>query len=295
MKLSSVNLSNPVNASIADTQGQGTIINDDQKPSLSVADIALTEGNAGTKDFIFTVTLSSPTGADASVSFAINDGTATVANSDYQDTSGILTFTAGGALTQTITVKVNGDTTFEADETFTVALSGAIDATIANSNATGTILNDDLPVITGRIFEDLDGDGFQDLDEFGIQNVQVKSIDSLGTTRNSTTDLNGFFTVSLAAGPAFFDVNNGTVPVGYVLTTSNDPQVVVIVGPSMNVPSVGYKPGEIITDSAPAFGNGNDTLFGGSGDDKLYGIGGNDFITGGHWIGPGLRVLWGSL
>ena len=38
---------------------------------------------------------------------------------------------------------VNGDTTFEADETFTVQLSNAVNATISDATGTGTILNDD--------------------------------------------------------------------------------------------------------------------------------------------------------
>ena len=38
---------------------------------------------------------------------------------------------------------VNGDTIFEADEAFTVHLSGASNATISDANGTGTIVNDD--------------------------------------------------------------------------------------------------------------------------------------------------------
>ena len=205
-----VNLSLPVNATVADSQGIGTILNDDQKPSVSIGSVALTEGNSGTKDFVFTVTLSAPSGTPGSVSLAVNNGTATVANNDYQDGSGVLTFSPGGPLSLTVTVKVVGDTTFEADETFTVALSGAVEVTIADSG-TGTILNDDFAVVTGQILEDLDGDGAMSLSEIGLEGVKVRAIDSLGVTRTATTNLNGFYTFNLAAGPAILDVNNGTV------------------------------------------------------------------------------------
>ena len=38
---------------------------------------------------------------------------------------------------------VNGDTTYETDETFTVHLSNATNATISDADGTGTITNDD--------------------------------------------------------------------------------------------------------------------------------------------------------
>jgi hypothetical protein len=86
------------------------------------------------------VSISSP--ADATVNFATADGTAS-AGSDYVANAGTVTFTAGGPLTQTITVLVNGDTAIEPDETFFVNLSGAVGATIAAGPGVGTILNDD--------------------------------------------------------------------------------------------------------------------------------------------------------
>ena len=69
---------------------------------------------------MFTVTKSN-TDAAASVEFATANGTAT-APGDYAAQSGTLNFAPGEA-TKTITVLVNGDAAFEADETFTVNLS----------------------------------------------------------------------------------------------------------------------------------------------------------------------------
>ena len=71
------------------------------------------------------------------VIYATGDGTA-VAGSDYVAAAGTVTFNPG-ITTQTVTVRVNGDTTFEANETFTVNLSGATNAAIVGGTGTGTI------------------------------------------------------------------------------------------------------------------------------------------------------------
>jgi len=92
-------------------------------PTISINDVSLAEGNAGTTNFVFTVTISAT--ANATVNFATADGTAT-AGSDYVATSGTVTFTSGGPLTQTVTVQVNGDTTVEPNETFFVNLSNPV-------------------------------------------------------------------------------------------------------------------------------------------------------------------------
>src|SRR5207244_11075616 len=48
-----------------------------------------------------------------------------------------------GDLTKTIGVTINGDQLFEPDETFTVNLSNAVNATISKATGIGAILNDD--------------------------------------------------------------------------------------------------------------------------------------------------------
>ncbi len=139
-----VNVTNVTGAVVVDGQGLGTIVNDDPLPSLSINDASVVEGNAGTVNANFTVTLSAASGQSVTVNYATANGTAT-AGTDYIATSGILTFTPG-QITQTITVVVNGDTVPEADETFFVNLSGVTNATIADNQGVGTITNDDVPV-----------------------------------------------------------------------------------------------------------------------------------------------------
>jgi hypothetical protein len=139
-----VNLSSPFNATIADGQGVGTIINDDALPSISINDVSTAEGNTETTNAVFTVILSSPSGRSVTVNFSTADGTAT-AGTDYVASSGTLTFNPGET-TKTITVLVNGDTVIEADKTFFVNLSNPFDATIADGQGQNTILNDDIPL-----------------------------------------------------------------------------------------------------------------------------------------------------
>ncbi|NUM75586.1 hemolysin, partial [candidate division KSB1 bacterium] len=102
-----VNLSNPTNAPIADDQGLGTINDDDPAPLISINDVTVTEGNTGTVNANFTVTLSTASSQVVTVNYATANVTAT-AGSDYVAKSGIVTFPAG-TTTQTLTVVVNGD------------------------------------------------------------------------------------------------------------------------------------------------------------------------------------------
>ena len=71
-----VNLSAPINATIQDNQALGTILNDDSAPSLTINDISITEGNSGTKNLNFTVTLSKASGQAVTVKYATADGVA---------------------------------------------------------------------------------------------------------------------------------------------------------------------------------------------------------------------------
>ncbi|HEX8144317.1 MAG TPA: Calx-beta domain-containing protein [Pyrinomonadaceae bacterium] len=112
-------------------------------PSLSINDATVTEGNSGTVNATFTVTLSAASTSAVTVKYDTANGTATT-GSDYQAATGTLTF-APGQTTQTINVAVNGDTAPEPDETFAVNLSNPTNATIADGQGLGTITNDDQP------------------------------------------------------------------------------------------------------------------------------------------------------
>src|SRR5262245_38681275 len=138
----SVNLSNPTNATIADGQGVGTIVDDE--PHISISDVTKKEGNGKkTMLFVFTVTLSAAYDQAVTMSFKTTDGTATTSDQDYVAKSGTLTF-APGETTNTITIEVKGDTKKEADETFYLDLFGnSSNALFTKNRGIGTILNDD--------------------------------------------------------------------------------------------------------------------------------------------------------
>ena len=110
-------------------------------PSISITDVTLPEGDVGATNATFVVTLSVPATGTVTVNYTTSNGTA-VAGSDYTATSGTLTFNAT-EFTKNIAVPILGDIVFESDEAFTVTLSGASGATIADAVGMGTITNDD--------------------------------------------------------------------------------------------------------------------------------------------------------
>ena len=136
-----VQLSAPSGATVADGTGTGTIIDDDggggSVPRIEIEDAEVTEGGIAA----FTVTLSSSSEVPVTVSYETIDGTAT-AGADYTTTSGTLSFTPGQT-TKRVEVPTLEDDEAEETETFTVQLSAASGATVADGTGTGTIIDDD--------------------------------------------------------------------------------------------------------------------------------------------------------
>ncbi len=114
-------------------------------PTLSINDVTLNEGNGGTTEAVFTVTLAAADGSTVTVDYQTADGTAK-AGSDYAAAAGTLTFPAG-TITQTLAVTINGDTEDEPDERFFVNLSNPTNATIGDGQGVGTIKTDELSSI----------------------------------------------------------------------------------------------------------------------------------------------------
>lgn len=108
--------------------------------SVTISDATKVEGNSGTTNLEFDVTLSGVVLSATNVGYATFNGTATEP-SDYTKKSGSLTFTQAG--TQTISIPIVGDTETEANETFTINLSADSGVTIADGQGKGTITNDD--------------------------------------------------------------------------------------------------------------------------------------------------------
>ena len=122
-----------------------TITDNDAQPTIRIASASQIEGNSGTNNYAFNVTLSNPSVGIVTVNYSTADGTAT-AISDYTAATGIITFNPDET-SKTINLTAKGDTTLELDETFTVNLSNATGGTISQATGIGTILDDDRPII----------------------------------------------------------------------------------------------------------------------------------------------------
>ena len=136
-------LSAPKNARLEGNtvSATGTIIDNDDPPALTIADAGAKE-SAG--EIAFRVSLDAPSGREVAVSYRTEDGTAK-AGEDYGPTDGSLTI-AAGRTDATILVALMNDILEEEEETFTVRLLDPVNAELADSTATGTILDDDVSV-----------------------------------------------------------------------------------------------------------------------------------------------------
>ncbi len=122
--------------------------------------VALNEGTQSNTTFPFTVSLDMPSSDTVTANFATMDGTA-VAGIDYTARSGQLVFLPGET-SSIVNVTVLANSVPEIDKTFTIELSNVINATVGNTSATGSILNDDTSTLafTGPAGSLIEGDTF---------------------------------------------------------------------------------------------------------------------------------------
>ncbi len=118
-------------------------------PAITISDVAQVEGNSGAGAAQFVVQLSAPSTEPISVYYSTADATA-MAGSDYQATSGTLTFNPG-ELTKPLPVLIYGDRLAEANERFSVNLSNATNATILDAQGLGTIVDDEPRISIGDV------------------------------------------------------------------------------------------------------------------------------------------------
>ncbi len=111
-----------------------------EPPQMDIGDAQVSEGGLAT----FPVTLSAAATATVTVLYATVDGTATAADLDYEAASGMLTFDVGDSTGQ-VEVQTLQDEEVEGTETFTVQLSAAEGATIADATGEGRITDDETP------------------------------------------------------------------------------------------------------------------------------------------------------
>ena len=193
--------------SIATASGTGTITDNDTPDMLgfSIDSPSVTEGDSGSVNLTFTVSLSPASDQQVTVNYAdAGTGTATSGTDYTAIAGGTLTFAAGDT-SKTVVVSVTGDTLVEMAETVVLTLSNASSGTsIATASGTGTIMDNDTPDILGF------------------------SIDSPRVTEGDSGSVNLTFTVSLSPASTqqvtvnYADAGTGTATSGTDYTAIAD-------------------------------------------------------------------------
>jgi subtilisin family serine protease len=110
-------------------------------PTVSVANVSVTEGNSGTKSAQVTFTLSAAATSSTTIAYRTAAGTA-AAGTDFITAASSLAIPAG-ATSGVVNVTIVGDMAVESDETFTVQVTTVNGNAVANVAGTVTIVNDD--------------------------------------------------------------------------------------------------------------------------------------------------------
>jgi CSLREA domain-containing protein len=182
-------------------------------PTLSINDVTQFADPVSPTNFIFTVTRSGDLSGASTVQFATADGTATLAESDYIANSGTLTFNVGDG-TRIVTVQVNPNSAFEANEVFFVNLSNATGARISKAQGVGTIQSRAISINDVTVTEPASG---------STANAAFTVRLSAASTQAVTVD---FFTADgTATAPADYQSASGTLtfPAGVTTRTINVP------------------------------------------------------------------------
>jgi hypothetical protein len=110
---------------------------------LSVGDVTIAEPDSGAANAVFTVSLAAASAEPVSVKYVTRAASAERGR-DFQPAAGVLNF-APGVTSQTVTVQVDGDTTDEFDEVFTLNLFDPSNALIADRQGSVVITDNDAP------------------------------------------------------------------------------------------------------------------------------------------------------
>lgn len=190
--------------------------------TLSINDVAVTEGNAGTVLAMFTVSLSAPAGAGGvTFDIATADGVtnpATLADNDYAMNSLVGQVIPTGNSTFAFSVTVNGDMAVEPNETFLVNVTNVVGATLGDGQGVGTINNDDVALTP---IHDIQGPG------------AASPLSGTVSTRGIVTGVrtNGFF---IQEPDATVDADPLTSE-GILVFTSSAPPAAAVVGALVQV------------------------------------------------------------
>jgi chitinase len=254
----SITLSNiSANAQLVAGSATATISNDDLRRSLSVADAEIIEGDTGTSEMLFTVSLDSTSCFATAANYTSNIVTAS--DTDFVVETQSFTIPAGDTSVQ-IPVTINGDTIYESDETLTVNIEDTpAHIEVGDGEAFGTIRTDDLPPLTISGAEILEGDD--------VTTIMVFSVDLAGITNDISFD---FATSDISATVADNDYTaaSGTIVIPAGETHANidvevsgdlapesheDLRVTLsnLVGDAVLSPGIDFAIGTILDDDSP--------------------------------------------
>ncbi|MBD2267379.1 M10 family metallopeptidase C-terminal domain-containing protein [Anabaena sp. FACHB-1391] len=293
----------------------GTITNDDLLPNLNLsANKTIVEGNTNPQNVTYTVTLSNASTQAITVQYATANGTA-IAGSDYTSTSGTLTFNPG-VTSQVINIPILNDSLNEANETFTLNLTTATNATPGAARTATTTITDTLSAsvtttlpsgvenltLTGTAAINGTGNAGDNVIQGNSANNTLTGLNgndtyrflantALGTDTITETTTGGIDNLDLTGTTAAVNVNLGVA----TSQTVNSNLKLILSANNVIENATGGTGNDRLTGNAL-----NNTLNGGSGNDQLQGLGGDDTLWGGAGNdilngGTGNDSLWGGL
>ena len=283
----------------------GTINNDDSA-SISINDVTVSEGNSGTTNAVFTVTLSNPVDTSVTLNYSTANGTATTADNDYTAIATTpLTFNVGET-SKTITVAVNGDTKVENNETFFLNLSNlqanGRNVTITDNQGQGTINDDDSTVTSQLSINDItvvEGQNSNAILTVTVNNPSTQPISVNYTTAPINATANVDYTSKTGTITIAPNTVTATISIPILNDNLNEPDEAFTVTLS-NAVNATINPDEaigqvIITDTLQSsitrtlpnnvenlrlIGSNNINGTGNAGDNKITGNSGNNILAG---------------
>ncbi|MCZ8118971.1 MAG: M10 family metallopeptidase C-terminal domain-containing protein [Microcystis sp. LE18-22.4A] len=283
----------------------GTITNDDSA-SISINDVTVSEGNSGTTNAVFTVTLSNPVDTSVTLNYSTANGTATTADNDYTAIATTpLTFNVGET-SKTITVAVNGDTKVENNETFFLNLSNlqanGRNVTITDNQGQGTINDDDSTVTSQLSINDItvvEGQNSNAILTVTVNNPSTQPISVNYTTAPINATANVDYTSKTGTITIAPNTATATISIPILNDNLNEPDEAFTVTLS-NAVNATINPDEaigqvIITDTLQSsitrtlpnnvenlrlIGSNNINGTGNAGDNKITGNSGNNILAG---------------
>lgn len=263
-----------------------TVTNAQSLPEIVIDDVSLDEGDSGTTDFIFTVSLSQASAEIVKVNYTTVDDTATSneqapSDKDYTAISGTLEF-APGETQKTIALTVIGDTVLEPNETFFVNLRGTTGAAILDAQGLGTI-KDKLSLSIDDVTLP-EGDSSSTnavftvrLSDQSTETVRVDYATVDETTKAGEDYLGASGTLEFAPGETEKTI---TVEILGDTAVETDESFLVQLSNATGAELLNPQGKGTIENNEIVGTDSNDILSGTNGDDNIQGFGGDDLLIG---------------